>query len=338
MKKITILLAILAISILSATYMHIQKSDGSTLNFNINYITDINYVSGANEFIEPTMILVPAGSFQMGQVDVAEPVHTVTLTNDYYLGKYEITNQEYCNMLNYSLNEGLLAGDYENNTSVMNLEGDQKTLIQLDYVYGCDISYVDGSFVVDEGLDNRPAVSITWYGAAFYCNILSLQNNIAQLYNLADWSCNIYPDGIPGYRLPTEAEWEYAARYNDNRTYTWGNEEPAPGLAHFYYSDNPNAGHSIDVGTLPDGNSELGFCNMAGNVWEWCNDYSGNYSGEAQTNPTGSAYHLRKVVRSGSWLDNPIYTLPSMKAARREDTNPATGDFTQGFRIVRITE
>jgi formylglycine-generating enzyme required for sulfatase activity len=338
MKKTIILMMVLTISLLSAVFMEINKTDGTTESIALAQIVSMNFIIGSGEYNEPVMLPVPAGNFQMGQVGVAEPVHSVTLTNDFHMGKYEIKNQEFCDMLNYALGEGLLSGDYENNVNVMNVSGDQQVLIALNYVYGCDISYVENNFVPDEGTENRPAICITWYGAAFYCNILSMQNEIAQLYNLSDWSCNVYPGATPGYRLPTEAEWEYAASYNDERTYTWGNEAPAPELAQFYYDGNPNAGHAVDVGTLPLGNSELGFCNMAGNAWEWCNDFAGNYSSDPQTNPTGSSYHLRRITRSGSWYDNPIHTLDALKAARRMDCDENQGENQQGFRIVRIGE
>jgi len=338
MKKILILIMILTISLLSAVFMEINKTDGSTESIDLAQIVSMNFIIGSGNYNEPMMLPVPAGSFEMGQVGVAEPVHSVTLTNDFFMGKFEITNQEYCDMLNYALEEELLTGDYVNNNDVMNANGDPQVLIVLNYVYGCDISYSNDSFIPDEGTENRPAICITWYGATFYCNMLSRQNEIAQLYNLNDWTCNIYPGATPGYRLPTEAEWEYVASYNDERTYTWGNEPPAPGLAQYYYDGNPNAGHAVDVGTLPLGNSELGFCNMAGNAWEWCNDFAGNYSSEPQINPTGSSYHLRKITRSGSWLDNPIYTPEALKAARRMDCDESQGEFQQGFRIVRIGE
>ena len=292
----------------------------------------ISIISVAQISYKDSLILLPSGSFIMGQEGVIEPEHEIELTHDIMMSKYNITTKDYCEMLNYALSLGLLAGDYANNISVVNLEGEQHELVDLDDppAFDCEISFQNGEFVVETGKEKRPMIEVSWYGAAFYCNMRSKQEGLTELYNLSDWSCAVY--GEDGYRLPTEAEWEYAARYNDNRTYPWGDELPDE------TKRNTTGIATVDVGIYsPFGDSELGFCDMCGCVWNWINDYYANdyYSNSPPVDPEGPASGNQKIIRGGSFFE--INESLWLKSAFRVYNNPFESTFSCSFRVVRTS-
>jgi len=324
-KVIIIMCIAIFASVSFARVISIETYNG-TVDYNLDDIQNITFTDGG---FQPVMIDVPGGSFDMGQTGVTTPVHNVYLPYGFKMSKYEITNQEYCDVMNYALAEGLITVDV---TTVENLNGDVQELLNLDGSQGansCEISYNDTILVVDEGKNNRPVIYVSWYGAAFYCNMLSRQIGITELYDLTDWSCDVYPEDFEGFRLPTEAEWEYAARYDDGRTYPWGDETITQSHANYGNA----TGGPTDVGTYsPLGDNALGLSDMAGNVWEWVNDWSADYSSSSQTNPTGPTSGTLKILRSGYWYDSPDYC----KSAYRFSFYPASAGSSGGFRAVKI--
>jgi len=265
-----------------------------------------------------------------------KPVHPVSLNKAIGMSVYEITNKQYCDMLNYALAESLLTGDFYNNHVVKNSKGFSRQLLKLDgslNIYNkCAIQYDKNikKFFVDGGKMNQPVVYISWYGAAFYCNILARMQGKTELYDFysQDWSCQVYAGA--GYRLATEAEWEYVARYNDNRSYPWGN-----GFGITYANCNREESSTTDVGSYLTGKSKLGLYDLAGNVSEWCQDwYEGRFyqNQQALLNPLGPTEGYVKVVRGGSWY----YLTDFLRCSARDFAQPASMLPDLGFRIVFV--
>ncbi len=314
-------LLILCLSFLSIIYagtINIETGSGTT-TYNLDDIQSITFETSSSG---SEMITIPSGSFEMGQIGVTTPVHTVTLTHDFDIGKYEVTNQEYCDVMNYALSQGLVTA---NSSTVSNNTGSSQELLNLDGF--CQITYTGSSFIVNSGKENWPVAEVTWWGSAFYTNMLSRQAGYTEVYDLSDWSCTVYPTSNAGYRLPTEAEWEYVARYNDDRTYPWGEDLPTAGHCNF----GSNIEHTTEVGSYsPLGNNSLGLSDMAGNVWEWCGDWYDSYSSGNQTNPTGGT-GTGRVARGGGF-----FTVASdCRSAARCYVLPSSSSNNLGFRVVR---
>ena len=163
------------------------------------------------------------------------------------------------------------------------------------------------------GREDHPVNCVTWFQAEEYCGY-------------AD-------EGTK--RLPTEAEWEKAARGTDAREYPWG-DTPGPSCTHVVMIDG-GSGCGMDstwpVGSKPNGDSPYGAHDMAGNVWEWVADwYADTYDAMETSNPTGPETGSLRVLRGGSWLGSFSYNF---RAAYRYENDPAYDYITVGFRCAR---
>jgi len=252
-------------------------------------------------------VLVRAGTFQMGNTRNdsegnydEKPVHTVNLTYDYWIGKYEVTFDEY--------------------DAFCEATGRSKPK--------------------DEGWTRglRPVINVTWYDAIAYCNWLSEKEGLPKAYdsagNLINGKGKITVDilEILGYRLPTEAEWEYAARGGtlSTKNYKYAGSDSIGEVA--WYSGNSELlGFQCTqvVGKkLPN---SLGFYDMSGNVWEWCHDWYGEYTAVEKENPIGPKSGARRVIRGGGWGSLELFC----RVAIRDYGTPAYSSGNLGFRVVR---
>jgi formylglycine-generating enzyme required for sulfatase activity len=171
---------------------------------------------------------------------------------------------------------------------------------------GCDPlvepeSHIRGSYYGDSTYDDHPVIYVRWHDAAAYC----------------EWV---------GARLPTEAEWEYAARGRSGSAYPWGDNPPDETLLNY----DQNVGDTTQVGSYPDGVSWCGALDMAGNVWEWVGDWYDGYPPAAQTAPTGPATGHSKVLRGGSWA---TYQR-EVRTTNRIQFTAGSRYYTVGFRCA----
>lgn len=254
-------------------------------------------------------VLVPGGTFTMGDTrGVGQPgelpTHSVTL-NSFYIGKYEVTQAEYSAVMGF-------------NPAV--------------------------SFGVG---DNYPVQTVSHYSILKYCNLRSMNEGLTPCYTISgstnpanwgavpidyntDWELAFCNWSANGYRLPTEAEWEYAARgASTTPDFLFSGSESINDVA--WYLDNWGQANysSHTVGALaPNG---IGAYDMSGNVWEWCWDWIGEYSPEAQDNPSGPASGSHRLVRGGSWSDSGNYC----RVSYRDYISPYGTNYTVGFRVCR---
>jgi len=288
------------------------------------------------ESLVPPMVTVPAGVFTMGDgvSSCGAQQHEVTLTRAFYLGAREITNQEYLEAVQWAKDQGYVTVTTASVSD--NLDGGTEELLDLNG--DCEIAFSDGTFTIRDvghGINpDNPVMEVTWYGAARYCDWLSLQAGLPRAYqHSGDWACNGGdPYGALGYRLPTDAEWEYAAQWDDERIYPWGNEEPDCSRVNFY----PGyfcVGWTSPVGSYPHAPAVLGLSDMAGNVWDWCNDWWTCDLGTAPvTDPAGPITGIRRVHRGGSWGNDDEY----MRCADRNVYySPQESSHSLGFRVAR---
>ena len=280
---------------------------------------------------------------------------TVTLS-DFYMGKYEVTQEEYASVM----------------------KGQKVTVAGVEYELESNPNYCtedSTSYTLFEGekQEKRPVEGVTWYDAVWYCNALSAKEGLTPAYNIevtkveqvsvktgyfirgATVTLN---ENATGYRLPTEAEWEYAARGGDPTAEDWNymfsGADKAEGASYDsaknsgldrvgWYCYNNITGITGDSKVTSDvsgkGTHEvgkkaanrLGIYDMSGNITEWCYDWHGTVSTGEETDPTGASSGFYRVFRGGSWYD---YASRASFSARYY-SNPAALSDSLGFRVVR---
>jgi formylglycine-generating enzyme required for sulfatase activity len=227
-----------------------------------------------------------------GKDSTAMPVHQVTLSNDFWIDTTEITTEKFA--------------------KILSLTQPQATSARL------------------------PVTNITWFDAVLFCNARSKYHHLDTVYKYSTLTgtpgsqCkleNVITDlKVAGYRLPTEAEWEFACRGGTKTLFYWGNDR---GISSEYaWTVTPADSKIHEVATLKPNNFEL--YDMAGNVWEWCNDWYGLYQKSPALDPAGALSGNERVVRGSSSASSSYFTQSGIRSKLRPEAYNA---FT-GFRTV----
>jgi len=252
---------------------------------------------------------VAGGTYTMGSgSDSNNPAHTVTV-HSFLIGKYEVTQKVYKSVV-----------------------GSNPVSSSSSYGYG----------------DSYPVYNVNWYAAVKFCNLLSIKESLTPVYSIdgvkdpAEWGMT--PTGsdgrwdrmhmdadedADGYRLPTEAEWEYAASGGlSSSGYMYAGSNTINDVAWYAYS--PASGTNQTGGKAAN---ELGIYDMSGNVWEWCWDWYSNsyYADSADSDPAGPSSGSYRVSRGGSWG----YSGEACCISYRNADSPSCSDNYHGFRVVR---
>jgi formylglycine-generating enzyme required for sulfatase activity len=290
---------------------------------------------GVADYVEiaPGTFMMGSPTTEVGHDDWGdETQHQVTLTRGFYMQTTEVTNQQYRDMAQWAYDNGYVTptanGLYDN------LDGSTQFLRSLG---GFDVEMTFSAGIFSCINPTHPTTWVTWYGAAAYCDWLSLQQGLPRAYNHSTWQCNAgNPYTAPGYRLPTEAEWEYACRAGTQTPFNTGSCLDAGTEANYDGSSpytgcptGPYVGWTVPVGGYPT--NAFGLYDMHGNLWEWCNDWYGLYGGTV-TDPIGAGAGSYRVMRGGGWYSIALYC----RSAIRNDNYPHSST-NLGFRPVRST-
>ena len=227
------------------------------------------------------LVLIPKGTFMMGSPESEqgrnenENQHEVTISKDYYLGVYEVTQAQY------------------------------------EKVIGKNPSLYQGAIVGNENAD-LPVENVSWHDAVEFCKKLS----------------DLPEEKKAGrvYRLPTEAQWEYACRAGSKTAYSFDDEEGLLPEYGWFSSNSSDRTHTVG---LLDPNA-WGLYDMHGNVWEWCSDRHGEYPKSAVSDPSGPKVGSIRVIRGGCWING----AANCRSAFRGRITSDVRDFHLGFRLA----
>ncbi|MDR0503211.1 MAG: formylglycine-generating enzyme family protein [Treponema sp.] len=286
MKKLFIVLLI-AVSLVTC-----KKQDDSGGNAG----TDLQQTIAANN-----MTRISGGIFTMGspadetgRLYSEGPQHQVTIS-PFFLGKYEVTQKEWHNTMETTVQQ----------QREKKINPFQSAVVGIGDIY--------------------PMYHVSWFEAIDFCNRLSRKENLTPAYTIAGRNV-LWDNDADGYRLPTEAEWEYACRAGTTTTFYTGSAISDD--SGWYDMNSGRSPHP--VGSKPA--NAWGLYDMHGNVSEWCWDrYSTSYSKNDAINPTGVTWGWNRVIRGGNWSSS----SQSVRSADRGFYNPTDRDNGIGFRLAR---
>jgi len=287
------------------------------------------------------MVLIPHGSFTMGSPEdepgrrtdagYLETQHSVTISGSFYMGKYPVTQEQYEAVM------GANPSDFHGG------EGRE--------AHGTEVQ------------GKRPVERVNWYHAIAFCNRLSIVQKLTPMYTIEgmsntdadawlhsavptdaddDWNAVTADWDANGYRLPTEAEWEYACRAKTTTAFYCGTAaytqlEDYAGVADALGWHGGNSGDGIDPASrgthqvglkLPNA---WGLYDMHGNVYEWCWGLHEAYTATAKTDPRGAASSTHRVIRGGSWF----HGAQILRSAYRNSALPTNRSDVLSFRVAR---
>ncbi len=276
----------------------------------------ITILSRFIEIVDPEIALIAAGNFTMGDswgdgLNVELPLHDVVLSA-FHIGKYEVTNEEFYKFV--------LAGGYQNKDYWLITDGSENAeagwneITNNKYYQPRNWSNSDTPWDTCSASSQAisPVVGVSWYEAYAYCKWLSQITG-------------------KSYRLPSEAQWERAARGGGvGRKYPWGNDWQE---TYANWDDNGEKDgfvYAAPIGSYQNGKSSEGCFDLAGNVWEWCHDWYDVYQSGTAIDPTGPTAGTARVIRGGSWKSIPR----SLRTVSRTKLGPKYANTNVGFRLA----
>lgn len=240
------------------------------------------------------------GSCNIADGEDSAPAFQVTI-NPFQIEQFEVTYEQYIAFLN-----SMGPNSHRNGC------GGQPCLATRNDVDTSNVTFDSANYRVPEVINRHPIVNVTWYGADAYCRAI-------------------------GRRLPTEAEWEHAARGSEGFLYPWGNAfDTNLAKTNRPLVDDPTLQGAVPVDTYATGVSQYGAYNMAGNVAEWVNDwysetwYNQQSAQQPVLNPVGPPAGIEKVVRGGSWDAVPFFS----RSVHRQSLQPNDQTPWIGFRCA----
>jgi sulfatase modifying factor 1 len=311
--------------------------------------------------VTTTEVKITGGEYEMGDhfgfVDPGHPsdetpIHKVKV-NSFYIGTFETTNEQFLEYLNSALSKGLI--EVRNNI-VYAAGGNDPYNYTNQYASYYSIGYSGNTFSIQDFRAKHPVVGVLWSGAAAYCNWLSTLKSLEPCYNLSTWVCDFTKGG---YRLPTEAEWEYAARGGHTNPYY---NYPNGNTIDITSVNLPDSKDPYETGNLPnttpvgfydgklklksdfnwpgsatsyqtaDGVNGFGLYDMEGNVWEFVNDWYGQnyYSTSPYDNPKGPDTGFimpdgkpYRGMRGGNWYNGLVTNGVNDGHSRVSNRNPS---------------